>query len=158
MYAELAERVQFPAKKPNKQGNSSCRWVFFAFDRSLLRQNHLGAITYPLTGTNWSFLLTCCTALPCTEELMREVFSCKHCIIHTSHCGFELFFIKNWNHDVCNWQTNAVVFPHNCTFLHFSAKYLLLNMLPLSSEVRAMQGLKVMPGSMALDKDLVKAE
>lgn len=80
--------------------------------------------------------------------------------LHNTHFTLWIwtFFTKNLNDDVCDWWTNAAVFPHNCTFLHFSAKYLLLNMLPLSSEVRAMQGLKVMPGSMALDKDLVKAE
>lgn len=50
------------------------------------------------------------------------------------------------------------MFLHNCTFLHTLARYLLLNMLLLSSVVRAMQGMKVMPGSMALDKDLGKAE
>lgn len=46
---------------------------------------------------------------------------------------------------------------YNCT-LHFLARYLLLNSILLSSVVRAMQGLMVMPGSMALDKDLGKAE
>lgn len=48
--------------------------------------------------------------------------------------------------------------PHNCTFVHFSDRHLLLNIVLLSSVVRAMQGLKVMPGSMERDKDLGKVE
>lgn len=48
--------------------------------------------------------------------------------------------------------------PHNCTFVDLLARHFLLNILLLSSVVRAMQGLKVMPGSMALDKDLGKVE
>lgn len=54
--------------------------------------------------------------------------------------------------------TLTQIFPHNCTFVHFSDRHLLLNIVLLSSVVRAMQGLKVMPGSMERDKDLGKAE
>lgn len=55
-------------------------------------------------------------------------------------------------------KQTAQTFPHNCTFVHFSDRHLLLNIVLLSSVVRAMQGLKVMPGSMERDKDLGKAE
>lgn len=56
-------------------------------------------------------------------------------------------------------QQSANVLPLcSCTWVHFSARHLLLSMLLLSLVVRAMQGEMVMPGSMALDKDLGGAE
>ena len=56
-----------------------------------------------------------------------------------------------------NSKASKLVLFH-CTFLQLSDRRLLQNILLLSSVVRAMQGLMVMPGSMALDKDLGKAE
>lgn len=51
-------------------------------------------------------------------------------------------------------QSGNVLPLCSCTWVHFSVRHLLLSMLLLSSVVRAMQGEMVMPGSMALDKDL----
>ena len=73
--------------------------------------------------------------------------------------GQDNFLMNIWLHHEkdTNREASKLDVCH-CTFLQFSDRSFLQNILLLSSVVRAMQGLMVMPGSMALDKDLGKAE
>lgn len=163
------------------------KWFYLTKVLQHGRPTHLCSNTYLLTGMNCSFLFTCCTVLFCIGALLREGNPWKQCLIHTS-CSLDLDnflqrahihilacltlgqldylhftkYLTLWK-GTTNIKTKqtapkTAMMLHGCTFVHFLARHLLLNSLLLSSVVRAMQGLKVMPGSMALDKHLAKAK
>lgn len=140
---------------PEKEQNR-LRWTGFYSTVITHCSHHLGPITYLWTGMNWSFLLTRCPALFCTQTLLREGTACRHCSILALLALFNATKYKVTKSDTK--PAPQTVLLHDCTFLRLSSGYLLLNILLLSSVVRAMQGLMVMPGSMALDKDLGNGE
>lgn len=121
-------------------------------------RDDLRPITYLWTGMNWSFLLAGCTVVFCVGTQLARGTPCKH--LHNTYfiLCFSADTLLNIILNRCKHRSGVMSLP-NCTFLQFLASLnLLLNVVRLSSVVRAMQGLMVMPGSMALDKDLGKAE